>query len=582
MSYKALYRTYRPMTFDEVAGQKHIIRTLKNALSENKIAHAYLFCGPRGTGKTTMARIFAKALNCDKGFSHQCNECENCRAIIEGRHPDVTEIDAASNRGIDDIRDLVSRVKYSPILGNYKVYIIDEVHMMTNEAFNALLKTLEEPPEKTVFILATTEPYKLMPTILSRVQRYDFTKVSDGDIYNYLFDILQKEDIEIEEDALSMLVTLADGGVRDALSMLDQTIAYSGKTITIKEIQELYGLSSLQEKLDLLHYAERKDILKLSTTINSLSENGIDIKRLTSDLLEILKDLLVYQTTKDESLLKILKREHCEDFSLDNKTLNAWIDILLQSSSQFKMVNNVLSLFEISLLKLASYEEKVEVKVIEKVEIKTIEQPDVTQEVVEPIEVVQNVPETKVEPTPSVNKEIDVVPSSFSNVSFSSVNPLVEEGTPINYATEDIINIMVQATKDNKMALKSKWGLLDKLLSHNRVGKYAALLKCMEPRIVAKNAIVFEAQFRKDVAKMNFKENQYGLAKVVEALYGEECIIICMNQQEYVDSVTKFSHLQQANKLPSPSEIKIDVKLEKNLNTKSQTALFAEELEKGE
>ena len=368
MSYKALYRTYRPMTFDEVAGQKHIIRTLRNALSENKIAHAYLFCGPRGTGKTTMARIFAKALNCDQGFSCQCNECENCRAIIEGRHPDVVEIDAASNRGIDDIRDLVSRVKYSPILGNYKVYIIDEVHMMTNEAFNALLKTLEEPPANTVFILATTEPYKLMPTILSRVQRYDFTKVSDGDIYNHLFEVLQKENVEIDEDALSSLVTLSDGGVRDALSMLDQTIAYSGKKITLKEIQELYGLSSLQEKLDILHYAERKDILNLSNSLHALSENGIDIKRLNSDLLEILKELLIYKTTNDESLLKLLKREHCEDFSLDSKTINAWIDILLQASIQFKMVNNILSLFEISMLKIASLNnvETENVKVVEK------------------------------------------------------------------------------------------------------------------------------------------------------------------------------------------------------------------------
>lgn len=166
MSYKALYRTYRPSTFDEVYGQKHIVKTLSNAIKENKIAHAYLFCGPRGTGKTSMARLFAKALNCQEGFGHQCNRCANCLAISEGTHPDVIEIDAASNRGIDDIRDLINKVKYAPIRGKYKVYIIDEVHMMTSEAFNALLKTLEEPPANVVFILATTEPFKLMPTIL--------------------------------------------------------------------------------------------------------------------------------------------------------------------------------------------------------------------------------------------------------------------------------------------------------------------------------------------------------------------------------------------------------------------------------
>ena len=182
MAYKALYRTYRPSTFDEVAGQQHIVKTIKNALSTGKIAHAYLFAGPRGTGKTTMAKLLAKALNCEHGIGCQCNECKNCIAINEGTHPDVLEIDAASNNGVDEIRDLIDKVKYGTILGRYKVYIIDEVHMMTSGAFNALLKTLEEPPEHVIFILATTEPHKILPTILSRCQRYDFSKVSDVDI----------------------------------------------------------------------------------------------------------------------------------------------------------------------------------------------------------------------------------------------------------------------------------------------------------------------------------------------------------------------------------------------------------------
>ncbi len=576
MSYKALYRTYRPMTFDEVAGQKHIVQTLKNALRENKIAHAYLFCGPRGTGKTTMARIFAKALNCETEFGNPCNHCENCVAITEGRHPDVIEIDAASNRGIDDIRDLVSKVKYSPILGRYKVYIIDEVHMMTNEAFNALLKTLEEPPENVVFILATTEPYKLMPTILSRCQRYDFTKVSDGDIYNRLFDILQNENIQIEEDALTMLVSLADGGVRDALSMLDQAIAYCGNNITLKAIQDLYGLSSKQEKIDLLMYANNKDFLKLSNTIKQLVENGVDIKRLTNELLEVLKDLLIYQTTKDASLLKKLTVTDCEYLALDNKKINAWIDILLNANSQYRLVNNITSLFEITMLKLSSYEEVKPVETIKIVEKVVETKPEPVKEEIKPTPVATPIEETK------PNNE-EVIPLTFSNVSFTSVNPFVDEGTPIIYTMDDVINIMVQATKECKNELNANWHLLDKLISHNRVGKYAATLKNTAPRIVCKTAVVFEASLKTITNKINLKENQYGFSKVVEALFGESCVVICMNHQEYVETVTKFSNLRQANKLPSPQEVNIDTKVEINQNyTKTKTAELAEELTRGE
>ena len=190
MAYLALYRKYRPQSFDEVVGQKAVIKTLTNALKNNKIAHAYLFCGPRGTGKTSLARLFAKSLNCSKGVGEECNECDNCLAVIKGNHPDVFEVDAASNSGVDNVRQLIEQVSFQPILGRYKVYIIDEVHSMSASAFNALLKTLEEPPAHVVFILATTEPNKVLPTILSRVQRYDFTKVSDEDLVYKMSEIL--------------------------------------------------------------------------------------------------------------------------------------------------------------------------------------------------------------------------------------------------------------------------------------------------------------------------------------------------------------------------------------------------------
>jgi DNA polymerase-3 subunit gamma/tau len=247
---EALYRKYRPTRFSEIVGQEHIKRLLKNALEKRRISHAYIFAGPRGTGKTTTARIIAKSLNCEKNqYEEPCNECVSCKAIDSGSHLDVIELDAASNRGIDEVRKIRDGVNFTPVMGKYKVYIIDEVHMLTKEAFNALLKTLEEPPEHVVFILATTNPEKIPPTIISRCQVLEFRNISNNEIKNRLREICIKEGYDVTEDALEKIVKKAAGGLRDALSILEQVVRYSGGEVTPETVNEALGLVS-EETID--------------------------------------------------------------------------------------------------------------------------------------------------------------------------------------------------------------------------------------------------------------------------------------------------------------------------------------------
>ena len=354
MAYKALYNKYRPSTFEEVAGQQAIVRTLKNAIANNKIAHAYLFCGPRGTGKTSMARLFAKALNCEEGIGHQCNHCSNCLELAAGSHPDVIEIDAASNNGVEQVRDLIDQVHYAPIKGRYKTYIIDEVHMMSPGAFNALLKTLEEPPEHVIFILATTEPHKVLPTILSRCQRYDFSKIEDRDLKAKLIWVLQQEHISFEESALNQIIALSDGGMRDALSILDQVIAYGGDRLQEKDVLSIFGLTSTIEKIDLLKIIASNQVPAVLDKFSQFLNAGVDIKRLSLNLLDILKDLLVYARTKNEGLLSAIKANEAQDLLsiIPAKVASKMIDLLLKAQSDFKVVGNLQSLFELTLIQL--------------------------------------------------------------------------------------------------------------------------------------------------------------------------------------------------------------------------------------
>ncbi|XQN77062.1 DNA polymerase III subunit gamma/tau [Streptococcus oralis] len=296
--YQALYRKYRSQTFSQLVGQEVVAKTLKQAVEQEKISHAYLFSGPRGTGKTSVAKIFAKAMNCPNQVDGEpCNHCYICQAVTEGSLEDVIEMDAASNNGVDEIREIRDKSTYAPSLARYKVYIIDEVHMLSTGAFNALLKTLEEPTQNVVFILATTELHKIPATILSRVQRFEFKSIKTQDIKEHIYHILEKENISSEPEAVEIIARRAEGGMRDALSILDQALSLTqGDELTTAISEEITGTISLSALDDYVAALSQQDVSKALNSLNLLFENGKSMTRFVTDLLQYLRDLLVVQT----------------------------------------------------------------------------------------------------------------------------------------------------------------------------------------------------------------------------------------------------------------------------------------------
>lgn len=315
MAYQALYRKYRPKTFDEVVGQEHITRTLSNQVKEGKISHAYLFCGSRGTGKTSTAKIFAKAINCTQSRDGSpCYSCEVCKALDSPGNIDIVEIDAASNNRVDEVREIRENVKFMPVSGKYKVYIIDEVHMLTDSAFNALLKTLEEPPAHVVFILATTEVHKLPATILSRCLRFDFGLVPVDVLTAHLKKIFDNENLKYEEEALKAIAVAGEGSVRDMLSIADCIVAYSGGEITLEKVLDILGLNRSQTLVELTDYMFKKDIGESLELINKVSESGKNMAVFAKDMSVHFRDLLVIKTCKNSEKMLMLPKDIYESY----------------------------------------------------------------------------------------------------------------------------------------------------------------------------------------------------------------------------------------------------------------------------
>ena len=370
MSYQALYRVWRPQTFEDLVGQDMITKTLKNALATKQSTHAYLFAGPRGTGKTSCAKLFAKALNCPNQVNGDpCNECETCKAITAGRLNDVIEIDAASNNGVEEIRDIRDKVKYAPTQADYKVYIIDEVHMLSTSAFNALLKTLEEPPANVVFILATTDPHKIPATIISRTQRFDFKRITSGAILERMEYILKQKQFEYDEKALNVIARAAEGGMRDALSILDQVLSFGDNKVTLDNALLVTGSVTRENLIKYLSQVQNHETVAGLQTIHAILDEGKDSKRLLEDLINCCRDLLLYKQAPEmlEQTGSVMIDDEFKSMAEKSnpETLYRYIDTLneQQENMRYSMHQSVyLEVLTVKLAKIDGKERKTSVQ----------------------------------------------------------------------------------------------------------------------------------------------------------------------------------------------------------------------------
>lgn len=575
MSYKALYRTYRPQKFDEVAGQKQIIQTLKNAIKDNKIAHAYLFTGPRGTGKTTMAKLLAKALNCSCNEAKPCNECEACKAINEGSFADVIEIDAASNNGVDEVRSLIDKVKYAPIEGKYKVYIIDEVHMMSQGAFNALLKTLEEPPAHVIFVLATTEPHKVLPTILSRCQRFDFGRISTDDIKERVKDVLASENVSYDDEVIELVSELCDGGMRDALSILDQTIAYAGDSITAADVRSIYGIVSNEEKIDFLNNIVNNQHQTLLETISDFDKRGVDISRLTNNLIDLLKECVIYNGSNSFKGLKVINPNNCDDIEkISTKKAFKMIDVLVEALSSYRKVGTPKTLFEIACLKMCEISDNVVEKVVYKEVVKEVaketktvvtkpsEKEEIKIEAEKPIamELVDNSYENEI----VENQQEDVSHETQETVQENKQSTIAENYLP---SEDELLNVLVQASKDSLLKAKQQWVMLPKYLNTPTTAKVTGILLDGYPLAACDNVIIIGYNNDVYLNRVYAQENYEEMNSFLKALYNTDVKCYCLTIQNFNNLKEKYLALRQLGKLPKPVPIIIQ---RRNFETKTE------------
>ena len=547
--YQTLYRKYRPSNFDEVIGQQVVVKTLKNAILNKKLTHAYLFTGPRGTGKTSIAKIFAKTINCSNlNETNPCNACESCLQILSKKSIDIIEIDAASNNGVDEIRELRSKASLVPTVGKYKVYIIDEVHMLTQGAFNALLKTLEEPPSHIVFILATTEPHKIPTTIISRCQKFDFKKIAKEDIITKLKYIIEKENVIVDENAYDEIAIQSDGCMRDALSILDQVIAFSNNHVTLEDVHEINGTLPELELIEFIKNMKEQKYEQIFYKIEQYENIGKNYIKLTEEFMSVLRNILLFINIPNCAFDRERKKTYTEIASIFTmEEIMEYIKKMNEYLFEMKKTNNVRILFEMMIVSLMQKRENVDFlkkEIIEK-EKKEISLSNL------------NEPQ-KVEIESSISEEKENIVETFSsleerNVSQSEIQNNVEVTEKIRELQQVRINNTLYGFNKQKMIeIKNKIEDVKKLLLDAEYSNYASMILDAEIKVASEDHIVFLC--KNERMEMEFLQNLPYIDITLEKVFGKKMIASATNsanwaiiKNEFNNKLKKYEWMEEAD-----------------------------------